>query len=79
VCIDITDTGQGMTEEFIRERLYKPFESTKPAGMGIGAFESREYIHELGGRLEVRSIPEQGTTFCVTLPLHAQAAQDRAA
>jgi putative PEP-CTERM system histidine kinase len=79
VCIDIADTGQGMTEEFIRERLYKPFESTKPAGMGIGAFESREYIHELGGRLEVRSAPERGTTFHVTLPLHAQEAQDRAA
>lgn len=79
VRIDITDTGQGMTEEFIRERLYKPFESTKPAGMGIGAFESREYIHELGGRLEVRSAPGHGTTFCVTLPLHAQEAQDRAA
>jgi putative PEP-CTERM system histidine kinase len=79
VRIDITDTGQGMTEEFIRERLYKPFESTKPAGMGIGAFESREYIHELGGRLEVRSVPGHGTTFCVTLPLHVQEAQDRAA
>ncbi|MRV76426.1 PEP-CTERM system histidine kinase PrsK [Duganella sp. FT92W] len=79
VRIDITDTGQGMTDEFIRERLYKPFESTKPAGMGIGAFESREYIHELGGRLEVRSVPGHGTTFSVTLPLHAQEAQDRAA
>lgn len=79
VRIEITDTGQGMTEEFIRERLYKPFESTKAAGMGIGAFESREYIHELGGGLEVRSAPGRGTTFRVTLPLHAQDAQDREA
>lgn len=79
VRIDITDTGQGMTEEFIRERLYKPFESTKAAGMGIGAFESREYIHELGGRLEVHSQPECGTTFTIMLPLHAQEAADRAA
>lgn len=70
--IDIADSGQGMTEEFIRDRLYKPFESTKPAGMGIGAFESREYIQELGGTLEVTSRPQQGTTFRVTLPLHAQ-------
>lgn len=79
VVITISDTGQGMTEEFIRERLYKPFESTKPAGMGIGAFESREYIHELGGRLEVHSQPQRGTTFRVTLPLYAQEAQERVA
>jgi signal transduction histidine kinase len=55
--IEITDTGEGMSEEFIRERLFKPFESTKSAGMGIGVFESREYINELGGLLEVSSQP----------------------
>jgi signal transduction histidine kinase len=38
--------------------------------MGIGVFESREYINELGGRLEVASRPGQGTTFNVVLPLH---------
>jgi signal transduction histidine kinase len=38
--------------------------------MGIGAFESREYIHELGGQLEVSSVPGLGTTFNVTLPLY---------
>ncbi|MUI13320.1 PEP-CTERM system histidine kinase PrsK [Massilia dura] len=70
VTIEIGDTGQGMSDEFMRERLFKPFDSTKSAGMGIGAFESREYIHELGGRLEVRSAPQQGTTFTVTLPLY---------
>jgi signal transduction histidine kinase len=59
-----------MSEEFIRESLFKPFESTKAAGMGIGAFESREYIHELGGQLEVSSVPGLGTTFNVTLPLY---------
>jgi putative PEP-CTERM system histidine kinase len=72
VLVEISDSGAGMTEEFIRDRLYKPFESTKPAGMGIGAFESREYIHELGGELEVSSRPQQGTTFRVTLPLYQQ-------
>jgi putative PEP-CTERM system histidine kinase len=72
VLVEISDSGAGMTEEFIRDRLYKPFESTKPAGMGIGAFESREYIHELGGTLEVNSRPQQGTTFQVTLPLYNQ-------
>lgn len=68
--VEITDTGEGMSEEFIRERLFKPFDSTKSAGMGIGAFESREYINELGGSLEVRSSPGMGTTFRVALPLH---------
>ena len=72
VQIEITDTGEGMSEEFIRERLFKPFESTKSAGMGIGVFESREYINELGGRLEVSSRPSFGTTFKVILPLYRQ-------
>ena len=72
--VEITDTGEGMTEEFIRERLFKPFDSTKSAGMGIGVFESREYINELGGALEVTSQPGIGTTFKVVLPLHRVAA-----
>jgi putative PEP-CTERM system histidine kinase len=75
VLISITDTGEGMSEEFIRERLFKPFESTKSAGMGIGVFESREYIGELGGTLDVASTPGQGTTFTVLLPLHKTVAQ----
>ena len=73
--VEITDTGEGMSEEFIRERLFKPFDSTKSAGMGIGVFESREYIHELGGQLEVRSEPGKGTTFCIVLPPYRQEPQ----
>jgi putative PEP-CTERM system histidine kinase len=72
--IEITDTGEGMSETFIRERLFKPFDSTKSAGMGIGVFESREYITELGGRLEVSSQPALGTTFRVILPLYREPA-----
>jgi putative PEP-CTERM system histidine kinase len=75
VLVEITDTGEGMSEEFVRERLFKPFESTKSAGMGIGVFESREYINELGGRLEVTSKPSLGTTFRVLLPLYQEEAQ----
>lgn len=75
VLIRISDTGEGMSEEFIRERLFKPFESTKSAGMGIGVFESREYIGELGGTLDVASTPGAGTTFSVALPLIRQDAQ----
>lgn len=69
VSIDIEDTGIGMTEEFIRDRLYRPFESTKGlTGMGIGAFESREYIRQLGGDIRVTSNPGRGTTFHVVIP-----------
>jgi putative PEP-CTERM system histidine kinase len=73
--VTISDTGAGMSEEFIRERLFKPFESTKAAGMGIGAFESREYINELGGQLEVTSRQPLGTTFNVILPLYQKPVQ----
>jgi signal transduction histidine kinase len=75
VLVEIADTGEGMSEEFIRERLFKPFESTKSAGMGIGVFESREYINELGGSLEVTSTPTLGTTFKLVLPLFQEAKQ----
>lgn len=75
VLIRIADTGEGMSEEFIRERLFKPFDSTKSAGMGIGVFESREYIQELGGQLMVASTPKAGTTFTILLPLYTAETQ----
>ena len=65
--IEVADTGHGMSEEFVQNRLFKPFESTKSAGMGIGVFESREYIHELGGKLEVNTQAKAGTTFYIYL------------
>ncbi|MES2072209.1 MAG: XrtA/PEP-CTERM system histidine kinase PrsK [Pseudomonadota bacterium] len=70
--IEIRDTGVGMSEEFIRDKLFSPFESTKLAGMGIGVFETKEYIQELGGKLEVSSRPSLGTSFIITLPLHGK-------
>jgi putative PEP-CTERM system histidine kinase len=79
VQVEVSDTGCGMSADFIRERLFKPFDSTKSAGMGIGAFESREYIHQLGGQLQVRSQPDQGTTFTVSLPLYRQQSIEQAA
>ncbi|HEY6043976.1 MAG TPA: ATP-binding protein, partial [Nitrosospira sp.] len=68
--VEIEDTGRGMSDEFIREKLFKPFESTKSAGMGIGVFESREYVSELGGEIEVSSSESNGTVFRIVLPLH---------
>jgi signal transduction histidine kinase len=67
--IEVEDTGIGMSEEFIRTRLFRPFESTKTNGMGIGIYESREYIRELGGRLDVHSRETEGTRFSIALPL----------
>jgi len=71
--IEVRDTGCGMSEQFIRERLFRPFESTKNMGMGIGTYESREYVRQLGGEILVDSIEGQGTTFLVRLPLSAAA------
>jgi putative PEP-CTERM system histidine kinase len=67
--VQITDTGAGMTEDFVRHTLFKPFESTKRTGMGIGTYESREYIRELGGRIEVSSEAGKGSRFSIILPL----------
>lgn len=67
--IEVGDTGHGMTQEFIRDRLFKPFQSTKDAGMGIGAYESAQYISELGGEMLVDSENGKGTRITVTLPL----------
>jgi putative PEP-CTERM system histidine kinase len=67
--IEVEDSGCGMDEQFVRERLFRPFDSTKGTGMGIGAYECREYIRELGGQVEVSSEPSRGTTFQLMLPL----------
>ena len=68
VAIDIRDTGSGMTREFIRDRLFKPFDSTKGAqGMGIGAYQAREFARKYGGELRVQSVVSQGTTITISL------------
>jgi putative PEP-CTERM system histidine kinase len=67
--IEVEDNGHGMDEEFIRTRLFKPFDTTKGlTGMGIGAYESREYIRTLGGELFVKSEPGRGTLFSFIIP-----------
>jgi putative PEP-CTERM system histidine kinase len=72
--IEVEDSGVGMSADFIRTRLFKPFESTKKNGMGIGIYESREYIRELGGQLDVESRETEGTRFSIALPLLRTAA-----
>jgi putative PEP-CTERM system histidine kinase len=67
--VEVGDEGQGMAPEFVRERLFKPFQTTKQTGMGIGAFESFQYIRELGGEVTVDSELNVGTRIVVQLPL----------
>jgi len=68
--ITISDSGKGMTEEFIKNRLFKPFETTKGnAGMGIGAYDAKVFVEELGGEVVVTSEVDIGTQFCLNIPL----------
>jgi len=67
--VEIQDTGHGMDADFIRNRLFKPFDTTKGnAGMGIGMYESREFVRHLGGDVYVESEPGRGTTISLHLP-----------
>jgi len=75
VAISIADKGVGMDSDFLRNRLFQPFASSKPGGFGIGAFEARSLIAAMGGRLAVDSSPGNGTTFTITLPA-AEAASE---
>ena len=68
VTVAITDTGSGMDGDFVRNRLFQPFVSTKDGGFGIGAFEARSLITAMGGRISVASRPGQGTTFTILVP-----------
>src|SRR5208337_1554881 len=77
--IDVSDSGVGMTPEFVRDRLFKPFQTTKAAGMGVGVYESAQYVTGLGGRILVDSTPGVGTRVRVVLPLgHDSVAPTRA-
>ena len=67
--IDVVDSGKGMTPEFVRTGLFKPFVSSKAGGFGIGAFEARELVKAMGGRIAVESREGLGTRFSVVLPL----------
>ncbi|MEW9855465.1 XrtA/PEP-CTERM system histidine kinase PrsK [Novosphingobium sp. M1R2S20] len=68
---DVVDSGSGMSPEFVRTRLFKPFVSTKSGGFGIGAFEARELVRAMRGRLDVESREGLGTRFVVRIPLAA--------
>ena len=71
--LTITDTGTGMSREFINTQLFKPFESTKGlTGMGIGVYQCRTTVRKLHGDLRVLSREGEGSVFTITLPLFLQ-------
>ncbi len=66
--VEVGDTGVGMAPDFVRDKLFKPFQTTKPHGMGIGVYESFQYVTGLGGRILVDSTPNVGTKVRILLP-----------
>jgi len=67
--VSVRDTGSGMTQAFVRDRLFKPFDSTKGTqGMGMGAYQAREFARSMGGDVSVSSAPDEGTTVVVSVP-----------
>jgi putative PEP-CTERM system histidine kinase len=75
ICIAIADKGAGMDGDFVRNRLFQPFASSKDGGFGLGAFEARSLIVAMGGRLTVDSTPGVGTEFSIYLPAAEAAAE----
>ena len=68
--ITVEDNGAGMDSDFIQNRLFKPFDTTKSGkGMGIGVYQTREFITALGGKVDVESVVDEGTTFTITIPV----------
>ena len=67
--LEVVDNGCGMSPEFINHRLFRPFETTKKRGIGIGMFHCKMIIEAHRGRIEVESEPGHGSAFRVLLPL----------
>jgi putative PEP-CTERM system histidine kinase len=72
--VSVADNGCGMTPEFVRSSLFRPFQTTKKKGLGIGMFQSKMIVEAHHGRIQVKSEPTVGTTFRIMLPLNHQTA-----
>ena len=69
--LEATDNGGGIPPDFLARSLFRPFQTTKSNGLGIGMFQSKMIIEAHGGRITVESTVGTGTTFRVFLPLTA--------
>jgi putative PEP-CTERM system histidine kinase len=67
--LSVCDNGCGMSQEFIKKKLFRPFQTTKQRGLGIGMFQSKMIVDAHGGRFEVESEEGMGSTFRVLLPI----------
>ena len=79
VAIEVRDQGTGMSSEFVRSQLFKPFASSKQGGFGIGAYEARELARAMKGRLEVESAEGAGSRFTLILPLAKRLSDENSA
>ncbi len=71
VVLSISDNGCGMTEEFMENSLFQPFQTTKKKGLGIGLYQCRQIVEAHGGKIEATSRQNSGSTFSVFLPITA--------
>jgi putative PEP-CTERM system histidine kinase len=67
--LEIEDNGPGMDAAYIQDQLFRPLDTVKPDGYGLGAYQTRELVRQLGGRLDVESKVGQGTIMRVILPI----------
>ena len=68
VVLSVADNGCGMSPAFLKDSLFRPFQSTKKKGLGIGMFQARMVVEAHGGSIQVESEPGKGTTVRVSLP-----------
>ena len=66
--ICLADSGIGMSQEFMVKKLFRPFQSTKPKGLGIGLYQCREMLRKIGGDIVAESTPGQGSKFTLVFP-----------
>jgi putative PEP-CTERM system histidine kinase len=74
--LTVEDNGCGMSAAFLKDSLFRPFQSTKKNGLGIGMFQSRMIVEAHGGTIRVESETGKGSTFRVSLPVPQSGSKD---
>ena len=69
--VEVEDDGPGMSAEFVRRRLFRPFQTTKPEGVGLGLYTARRILRHHRGDVEVKTAEGEGTRIRLLLPLPA--------